>query len=212
MKLLPLLSALVVVLLAAGCASSYRVVQVPQYGADLYPQSTTRAGVTVAIDEIRAPERVKRLFGADLIEEGILPVNVVVSNFGRQRMLLKPSDILLHGEKEVIDPVPVETVMAVATRQKSFLRDSTKEEVDRYFEQSAFKETSLNPGDTYSGVMFFAVPAPKRRLDRFFTSWNVYRRSGPKMRVGLTNLESGERVLFPPFSITLPEDAGRFSY
>ena len=140
------------------------------------------------------------------------PVNVVVSNFGKQRMLLKPSDILLHGEKEVIDPVPVETVMAVATRQKSFLRDSTKEEVDRYFERSAFKETTLSPGDTYSGVMFFAVPAPKRRLDRFFTSWNVYRRSGPKMRIGLTNLESGERVLFPPFSITLPEDAGRFSY
>jgi hypothetical protein len=29
----------------AGCASSYRVVQVPQYGADLYPQSQTRSGL-----------------------------------------------------------------------------------------------------------------------------------------------------------------------
>ena len=40
-------------LAVSGCASSYRVVQVPQYGADLYPQSQTRAGVTVAVDERR---------------------------------------------------------------------------------------------------------------------------------------------------------------
>ena len=212
MKLFPLLSAFVLVLLVSGCASSYRVVQVPQYGADLYPQSHTRSGVTVAIDEIKARERVERLFGADLIKEGILPVNVVVSNFGKQRILLKPSDILLHRGKDVIDPVPVEMVMAVAKRQKSFLRDSTKEEVDKYFEDARFKETALYPSETYRGVMFFAVPAPKRPLDRFFTSWNVYRDGGPKLRIGLTNLESGERVLFAPFSINLPENAGSFAY
>src|ERR687896_2232852 len=106
-----LLSCLLV-LAVAGCSSSYRVVQVPQYGADLYPQSQTKSGVTVAIDEMKAAERVERLFGADLIKEGILPVNVVVSNFGKQRILLKPSDILLYQGKEVIDPVPVEMVMA----------------------------------------------------------------------------------------------------
>jgi hypothetical protein len=65
-------------LLVSACASSYRVVQVPQYGADLYPQSQTRSGVTVAIDEIKSADRVERLFGADLIKEGILPVSVVV--------------------------------------------------------------------------------------------------------------------------------------
>ena len=47
------------------------------------------------VDEMKASERVERLFGADLIKEGILPVNVVVSNFGKQRLLLKPSDIML---------------------------------------------------------------------------------------------------------------------
>jgi hypothetical protein len=211
MKVFPL-SAFALVLLVSGCASSYRVVQVPEYGADLYPQSHTRSGVTVAIDEIKARERVERLFGADLIKEGILPVNVVVSNFGKQRLLLKPSDILLHRGKDVIDPVPVEMVLAVAKRQKSFLRDSTKKEVDKYFEETTFKETALYPSETYRGVMFFAVPAPKRLLDRFFTSWNVYRDGGPKLRIGLTNLDTGERMLFAPFPIHMPEDAGKFSH
>jgi hypothetical protein len=200
------------VLALAACASSYRVVQVPQYGADLYPQSQSKSGITVAIDEMKASERVERLFGADLIKEGILPVNVVVSNFGKQRLLLKPSDILLYRGKEVIDPIPVEMVMGIAKRQKSFLRASTQEEVDKYFEEATFKETALYPSETYRGVMFFAVPAPKRLLDRFFTSWSVYRDGGPKMRMGLTNLDSGERVLFAPFPITLPENAGSFSY
>jgi hypothetical protein len=212
MKVFPLLSAFALVLLVSGCASSYRVVQVPEYGADLYPQSHTRSGVTVAIDEIKARERVERLLGADLIKEGILPVNVVVSNFGKQRLLLKPSDILLHRGKDVIDPVPVEMVLAVAKRQKSFLRDSTKKEVDKYFEETTFKETALYPSETYRGVMFFAVPAPKRLLDRFFTSWNVYRDGGPKLRIGLTNLDTGERMLFAPFPIHMPEDAGKFSH
>jgi len=108
----------VVALLVSACASSYRVVQVPQYGADLYPQSQTRSGITVAVDEMNNAGRVERLFGADLIKEGILPVSVVVSNFGKQRVLLKPSDILFYQGNEVIDPLPVEMVMATAKRQK----------------------------------------------------------------------------------------------
>ena len=201
-----------VALAVSACSSSYRVVQVPQYGADLYPQSQTRSGITVAVDEMKTSDRVERLFGADLLKQGILPVNVVVSNFGKQRMILKPSDILLHQGKEVIDPIPVEMVLASAKRQKTFLRSSTQAEVDKYFEESTFRETTLLPNETYRGVMFFAVPPQKKTIDRFFTSWSVYRDGGPKVRVGLTNIDSGERVLFAPFAIRLPESAGAFSY
>jgi hypothetical protein len=206
-----LLLALIALALSA-CSSSYRVVQVPQYGADLYPQSQTRSGITVAVDEMKTSDRVERLFGADLLKQGILPVNVVVSNFGKQRMILKPSDILLHQGKEVIDPIPVEMVLATAKRQKTFLRSSTQAEVDKYFEESTFRETTLLPNETYRGVMFFAVPTQKKMTDRFFTSWSVYRDGGPKVRVGLTNIDSGERVLFAPFAIRLPESAGAFSF
>jgi len=206
-RVLPLLAALLV----SACASSYRVVQVPQYGADLYPQAQTRSGITVAVDEMKNPDRVERLFGADLIKEGILPVNVVVSNFGKQRLLLKPSDILFYQGKEVIDPLPLEIVMASAKRQK-YLRTSTEKQLDRYFGDAMLKETAVSPNETYRGIMFFAVPAPKRSVDRFFTSLSIFRDDGPKMRVGLTNLDTGERVLFAPFSVKLPETPGAFSY
>ena len=108
---------------------------------------------------------------------------------------------------------PVEMVLATAKGQKTFLRGGTEAEVNKYFEEATFKETTLLPNQTYRGVMFFAVPAQKKRgMDRFFTSWSVYTESGPKVRVGVTNLDSGERVLFAPFPIKLPENAGAFSY
>ena len=187
---------LVTVVLSA-CSSPYRVVQIPQYGADLYPQAQTRSGITVAVEEMQNAERVARVFGADLLKEGILPVNVVVSNSGKQRLLLKPSDILFYQGKEVIDPLPVETVMAAAKRD---------------YRNALLKETTIYPNETYRGVMFFAIPAPKRGLDRFFASLNLYPEDGPRMRVGMTNLESGERVVFPPFAVKLPDSRGTSSY
>jgi hypothetical protein len=198
-------------LVLSACAGSQRVVQLPQYGADIYPQAQTLAGVTVAVDEMNNAERVERLFGSDLIKEGILPVNVVVSNFGKQRLLLKPSDVLFYQGKEVIDPLPVEVVMAAAKRQKQ-VRTGTGEKLDKNYGDALLKETAIDPNQTYRGIMFFAVPAPKPVLDRFFASLSIRPDDGPKMRIGMTNLESGERVLFAPFSVKLPETPGAFSY
>lgn len=202
--LLPVLLALVV----AGCASSYRVVHVPEHEADLYPLSQTKGRVTIAIDEIRNPTRAERYFGADLIKEGILPVNVVVSNYGKHRVAVKPSDILLYRGKEVIDPLPVGMVAEAAKRQHGSLRASTEEELDRFFENATFRETVLSPNETYRGVMFFAASTPQRKQDRFFTILSAYLEGAPKLRAGLTDLETGERLLFGPFSLSLGSEPG----
>jgi hypothetical protein len=198
-------------LVLSACAGSQRVVQLPKYGADLYPQAQTLGGITVAVDELTNAERVERLFGSDLIKEGILPVTVVVSNFGKQRLRLKPTDVLFYQGKDVIDPLPVEVVMAAAKRQKQ-VRTGTGETPDKNYGDALLKETAIDPNQTYRGIMFFAVPAPKPVLDRFFASLSLHPDDGPKMRIGMTNLESGERVLFAPFSVKLPESAGAFSY
>src|SRR5713101_6700194 len=112
-------SALVVVLLA-GCGS-YQVAQMPQYEADLYPLTQSKSGITIGIDDIRSPERAQRYFGADLVKDGVLPVNVVVSNYGKHRVVVKPSDILLHRGKEIVDPLPIQIVAAAAKGQHRFL-------------------------------------------------------------------------------------------
>jgi hypothetical protein len=191
--------ALVLVLL--GCAGSRQVAHAPKYEADLYPVSETKAGITIGIDEIRQPERAERYFGADLLKEGIVPVSVVVSNYGKQRVVVKPSDILVHRAKNVIDPLPIAS-----------LRSRMGKELGRSIENAAFTETVLSPNESYRGVLFFATPVPKRTVDRLLSAFSALREGGPKIRVGVTNLDSGERVVFGPFLLTFTDSAALFSF
>lgn len=196
--------AMFLALAVAGCAGSYRVVEMPQYQADLYPLTQTKSGVTIAIDEIKSAERAERYFGADLVKEGIVPVNVVVSNYGKERIVVKPSDILLHRGKDILDPMPVRLVAATAKRQHGYLASKTEEEVDKFLEGSAFKERLLMPSETYRGILFFNAPPPKKFTERFFTTYSTYGDTGSRLRVGLTNLDSGDRVMFGPFWLAMP--------
>lgn len=196
-------SAIVLLALAsAGCAGTYQVVELPRREADLYPLSQTREGITIAIDEIRSPDRAERYFGADLIRRGILPLAVIVSNYGESRVVVKPSDVLLQRGREIVDPLPLETVIARAKEQHWLLRRRTERQMQRYFERLAFGETVLAPNETYQGVMFFPVPRPPRRADSFFTILNLFREGGPQIRVGVTDRDGGERLHFGPFTLS----------
>jgi hypothetical protein len=194
------------VLMLLGCSAA-PVVQMPQYEADVYPLSQTIAGVTIGIDEITRPERAERYFGADLLKAGILPVSIAVSNHGKERVIVKPSDVLLHRGKDVMDPLPLEFVVATARRQYEFFRSKSEKEVAKFFESAMFKETLVKPNGSYRGVMFFAAPAPKRASERFLAALGVRRDGDAGIRVGLTNRDTGERLLFGPFSLTFPDNA-----
>lgn len=199
---------MVVSLVLLGCASSSPVGHIPKYHADVYPLSETRAGITIGIDEINSAERTQRYFGSDLTKAGVLPVYLTLSNHGKQRVVVKPSDILLHRGKEVVDPLPVQYVVTTAKRQHQRLRSKSEKELERFFESVAFRETVLSPNDTYRGVMFFAAPAPKGAAERLFSALGVSRDAGPRMRVGVTNLDTGERVRFGPFPLDAQDRAG----
>jgi hypothetical protein len=189
-----------------GCAGSYQVVRLPQREADLYPLSQTKEGITIAIDEIKGQARAERYFGADLIKAGILPVMVIVSNYSEDPVLVRPSDILLHRGKEILDPLPIDTVLSFAKSQHWFLRSRTEEQIDDFFESVMFTETSLPAEDTFQGVLFFSMPKASRRHDTTFMISSLFREGGPKVRVGVTQPQTGERLHFGPFTLSLPEE------
>jgi hypothetical protein len=195
-----------------GCAGSYHVVRMPQREADLYPLAQTKGGVTIAIDEIKGAARAERYFGADLIRKGILPLAVVVSNYGKHPVVVKPADVMLHRGKEIIDPLPLEVVLAAAKSQHWFLRSRTEAQIDSFFKGIVFTETTLSPGDSYQGVMFFTVPRTHRRRDTTFLILTMFREGGPKVRVGVTDLDTQKRMHFGPFSLSAPEDASATVY
>jgi len=193
--------------LLAGCATPYQVVQIPEREADMFPLSQTRDGVTIAIDEIRSAARARRYFGADLVKAGIVPILVVVSNRSDRRVVVKPADVMVLTGRDIVDPLPVKVVTTTATDQRWFMRDKTRESVAAFFDNASFKEMVLLPNDTYQGVLFFANPRPRKKESSLFYVSSLFAQSGPRVRIGITDLDRPERVHFGPFYLSAREDS-----
>lgn len=194
------------VLAVTGCATgTYHVVEYPQREADLYPLSQTVDGLSVAIDEVRSGQRVDRYFGADLTRRDILPVAVVVSNNSTHRVTITPADVLLHKGSDVIDPLPIQEVIEVA-RDEHALMSSSETDVARYFDSLALKETVLQPGESYRGVLFFLLPRPKKK-DENYSFLPLFNPSSLQVVVGARDMDTRERYHFGPFSLASLKDA-----
>jgi hypothetical protein len=195
--------AAVTVLTLLGCATGaptyYSVEPLPLRQADLYPLSVTREGLTVAVDEIAAPERAERYFGADLRSLGVLPVNITVSARDEATYRIGPADLLLHRRTAVIDPLPVEhAVEAIARAQGSLTREG-RDQLERYLSGLAFSETTIEPGGVYQGLLFFPVRVEQQ--NRHNASGIFLTREPARLVVVATNDKTGERVRFGPFPL-----------
>jgi len=192
-------------LVLTACASEYEVVQFPLRDADLYPLSQTKGGLTIAIDEITDRERVTTYFGVDLIETKILPINIIISNHSDGRYVIKPSDVLLMEGEDVIDPMPVETVVEVAKEVHGGVSDKASQQMNAFFSKLALQETVVPPRESYQGVLFFKSKKKADHSDdeeRYFVIRKLYREGRLKIRIAVTNLETGERIHFGPVSLS----------
>jgi hypothetical protein len=184
--------ALLIVLLgcgAAGCAAPHLFTNYPPRAADLYPLSQTTNGITVAVDGVADEERASRLFGADLPSLQVLPVALIVTNSGTHRVILRPGDVLAHQGTQVVDPLPPS---AVASLTSGGLAD--------YYDRVAFKETMVAPGESYHGVLFFAVP-PSVQVGGEYSSLPVFAGGGLQLIIAAHDMETRARLHFGPFSV-----------
>gem|GEM_PF-1088157 len=182
-----------------ACASSrYEVVEMPLRDAGLYPLSQSYERISVAVDEISNPGRAVRYFGADLIGSGVLPVDVLVSNFSKDRWSVKPADVLLRKGDEVIDPLPVNLVTDLIKSRSSY-NSETRQHIESHVHGLMLKETVVFPMDTRHGVLFFPV-LDRRKRGEFFSRVPLFI-EGLKLHVVATNADTGERREFGPFSI-----------
>ncbi len=184
-------------LVLTACTSEYQVVQIPLRNADVYPRSVTKGDVTLAVDEISESERITTYFGVDLSKEKILPVNVIVTNHGKGRYVVKPSDIMLMKFNEVIDPLSNETVVGIALDLHARVSNKTERQVNAYFSNLALQETMLGPNESRQGVLFFKIKQDEE--DRNFIVRRLFREGTMKINAGVTNAETGERVHFNLF-------------
>ena len=184
----------------AGCATRFEVVQLPERSADLYPLALTQGRTTVAVDEIGDEDRAYRYFGVDLIGHDIVPVNIVVSNHDTRPVLVKPADVMLHRSNEIIDPLPVSTVAALAKRHGRLNRE-TRDQVDAYYRDIAFRTTAVAPNDTYQGVLFFRIASPADPRESLFQRVSLWMQGDLQLDVVVETADQHERLRYGPFNL-----------
>ncbi len=184
----------------ASCAS-YRFLELPIREADLYPEGETRSGVSIAIDEMADPVRVRRYFAIDLLARGILPVQVIVSNHSEHRVAVAPSDVLLMSRRQVVDPVPVELVAQLLIQDRIFVSRDTQDKIRDFYADLAMRDWVVPPGLTYAGVLFFSVPQPRTLVERYYHALGPFALGSMRLFVAVTDLDQDERIRFGPFTL-----------
>mgnify|MGYP001825386364 CR=1 FL=1 len=186
--------------------SPYEVVEIPLREADLYPLSQTKDGITVAVDEITNSNRSMQYFGVDMFKYGIVPINVVISNHTDRQQLIRPADILLlRGRQTVVDPLPIQSVTNLVSRDYSHLDFITVDQINEYLDTLTLQEIVIMPDQVYQGVLFFQAERPEKgKNSRYFNVQNLYRKGGLNIKVSIADLETRERKRFGPFPINMP--------
>jgi hypothetical protein len=188
-------------LLEGGCAS-YDLVKLPQRKADLYPLAEENRDIWVAVDAITQPRRARRFFGADLADHGIHPVEIVVTNNGRERIRVGPDDVFMVRGGSVIDPIPLDLVAEVVKDRLKIVTDGTSKRIERFLDDLSFRETVLAPGQSYHGVMFFDTAEEESgRPGRFFRISYAYPEPSFYITAAVTGLERKQRFGFGPFGV-----------
>lgn len=187
--------------LLAGCAS-YQVVRIPVRDAELYPVSQTLGEISVGIDPIENPQRASRYFGIDLLEQGIMPVVITISNHGSSRAEVNPADILLRRDNSVVDPLPLEHVINKVTGWR--MSGETATQAKHYLRNLSFQDRVLMADDTYQGVLFFPLRQENDTPTSGFAVIDVFPGYLMKLTVVVTDLDGNKRYRYGPFTLEQP--------
>lgn len=193
-------------LTACASRSPYVITEMPEREADLYPLSQTKEGITVAVDEITNPERSMQYFGVDMFKQGIVPINVVISNHTERKQLVSPTDVLLlRGRNSVVDPLPIQSITNLVNRDYWYFDQNTLNQVNNHFDELMLQEIVLMPNQVYQGVLFFKASQPEKGYSdsRYFSVMSLYRKGALNMKVSIADLETRERTHFGPFPISV---------
>lgn len=91
--------------LAAGCGTAYKAAPVGFELPERYPNASQIAGATVGAVAYADPKAAGQAFGFDVIDAGLLPVQVVFDHRGENPLAINPAQTFLENEEGKLWPV-----------------------------------------------------------------------------------------------------------
>ncbi len=167
----------------AGCTAQ----RLPDYSprsAQQYPHKETQNDLTVAIHPMTQESEVEQYFGTNLLADDILPVVIVVENRNPElHFVIRKEEIkLVNQSAQRFDRSSNPETVGSTTSEKTagalagagllifpvlgFVavgmtgKVSSDAEVRRNFAMKEFQQTTISPGDSKSGFVYFQLPKP----------------------------------------------------
>lgn len=163
----------IILVAISGCAHySSTSAPIPVVGS--MPVCQTEGALEVGADPYIQPDRQKTVFGCDLNAVGILPIQVYVQNKGKDRLLIRPSDMVLEfPDGTQISPVgasaaaaKMESIGRVVGASLAFgligmlaaSKAEDKARADRLedYRRKELQEAKLGKGDSAHGFLYFS--------------------------------------------------------
>ena len=140
-----------------------------------YPHRVVQGGLALAVQPLRTEAERERYFGVDLVDEGVLPVFVLAENrSSTSSFLLSPENFRLGNAKSPPsgeggpgrDPIGLHIAAAATLSPVLIVAYSTLEskghQINQTFELNKLRDTTLSPGETVSGFVYFPYPDEAR--------------------------------------------------
>ena len=105
MKKTLLITMLIGSLLLWGACSTYQAKPLPFKAPSSYPNAMKVAGAVVAAKAYDDPVEAKEAFGFDVLGAGLLPVQIIFDNQGRDRIMVNPKQTFLEDTKGNLWPI-----------------------------------------------------------------------------------------------------------
>lgn len=96
---------LIAAMFVAACAGGYEATPVGFELPERYPNATDVAGATVGAHSYTDAKAASRAFGFDVIDAGLLPVQVVFDNRGQNLLAINPAQTFLENDEGKLWPV-----------------------------------------------------------------------------------------------------------
>ena len=191
-----------------GCCGTTKLPEIPQIPALKYPFSQQKQDLLVSLDPYLEKERVEKMFGIDLLSDGILPVLVDVENNSTDKSFYLQKELSSLGSESTRSPLeepgnqkgkrivggvlgvgavfsPAVGIVGLPVFIAIVDRSNTKAQtIRRNLIEKELKEKTLSPRESQRGVIFFKLPN-ETSLERIST-----------IQLKVLNLESNENILF----------------
>jgi len=199
------ISFLMILSILAGCSRTPVIYpDFPNHSPDQYQYHQENNGLVIGISPITDPQEIRKYFGVNLLEGGVLPVFLSANNQNPKAIFVLQREHITLGlnsntdkQPEIIDSSDRESMAIAAHLLSALFIPAWASAESEYFElkqnlaRKEFRSKTLSPGRQTDGFVYFQIPSNNKE------SAESPKRTTIQIKVKETKSKQNYQFVFP---------------